>query len=93
MTKSSRSFWDKFWKDEQGNVAVWQWPNIPLAGWFVFMLLSKLFSAGAPKNGFHFLSVAFLFTWSYLEIRSGASYFRRLLGLVIFLMIVHSHFK
>jgi hypothetical protein len=93
MAKDHRNFWDKFWKNEQGSITIWQAPNLPLIGWFCFMLASKLASHGTAKSGMQFLSSAFLFTWAYLEIKSGDSYFRRLLGTVVFLMLVVGHFK
>jgi hypothetical protein len=91
MSKDYRSVWDKFWKDGKGKITVWQTPNLPLIGWFVFMIVAKILDSGATKNSLQFLSTAFLFTWAYLEITSGVSYFRRLLGLVILAGIILSH--
>jgi hypothetical protein len=93
MAKESKSLREKFWKDKNGHIAIWQTPNVPLIGWFVFMVGSKLLHQGALKNGVQFLSTAFIFTWAYLEIIKGDSYFRRLLGLIVFLMTVLAHFK
>jgi hypothetical protein len=93
MVNKSKNLLDKLLKDKNGRIVVWQSPNIPLAGWFVFMVATKLLHAGALKNGAQFLSTAFVFTWAYLERKDGDSYVRRLLGLVIFLMTILAHFK
>jgi hypothetical protein len=93
MTKDFKHFWDRFWKDKNGHIAVWQTPNLPLTAWFVLMVTTKLLSHGALKNGVQFLSTAFILIWAYLEIIKGASYFRRLLGLAVFLITVLARFK
>jgi hypothetical protein len=82
-----------FFKDKDGNVVIWQWPNLPLASWIIFKLLSMVFKTGHVKTGFESLSMAALFTWAYLEITSGSSYFRRVLGVVIIIGLIFGYFK
>jgi hypothetical protein len=95
MKKAARSFWPDLWakfcKDTSGRIVIWQSPNVPLAGWFICMIASKLAEKGQFATGLGYVSSAFLFTWAYLEITAGANYFRRLLGLVILISIVVSH--
>jgi hypothetical protein len=74
------SSWEKFYKDDQGNIVLWQAPNVPLWGWIGCMVVSALVVSGHLKTGFELLGSALLFTWAYLEITSGVTYFRRLLG-------------
>ena len=81
-----------FWKDKHGNIAIWQRPNLPLISWFAFLVIAKLLPDGSLKNGVQFLSTAFILIWAYMEIAEGASYFRRLLGLAVFLVTVSHHF-
>ena len=83
----------KFFKDKDGHIAMWQFPNIPLIGWLVFMIVAMLVNYGRWHNDAEFLSAALLYTWAYLEIRSGVSWFRRVLGGVVLIYIVVSHFK
>ena len=78
---------EHFFKDSKGQVAVWQAPNKPLYGWILFKLLS-LTPSGHLKTGFGHISTAFLFTWAYLELTKGVSYFRRSLGLVVLIAVV-----
>lgn len=80
-----------FFKDKNGKVAVWQMPNFPLTAWFVLIVAAHFVDHGHLKSGLQFLSSAFLLAWSYLEIVSGASNFRRLLGLAVLVDIVLTH--
>lgn len=81
-----------FFKDKDGKVVITQWPNIPIIGWLAFKVLSMLIDSANLKNWFENLSLAFLFTFAYLEITSGASYFRRLLGLVVMVAVIMSYY-
>lgn len=80
-----------FFKDINDKVVVWQMPNFPLVAWLVLMIGAHLVNAGHLKNGLQFLSSAFLLSWAYLEIVSGDSNFRRLLGLVVMIDIILAH--
>ena len=82
-----------FFKDTNGNIVVWQWPNVPLLGWFLFKLLSLALDKGAIRTGCERLSLAFLFTWAYLEITKGVSPFRKALGLIVSLALIYGFFK
>ncbi len=82
-----------FWKDKKGNLAIWQTPNIPLILWFVSMVLAQLLQNGHVKSGILFISGAALFTWAYLEITDGESYFRRLLGILVLMGLLIPHFR
>lgn len=83
----------KFIRDKHGRVAIWQTPNIPLIGWFVLAVIAHFLKLGGLKTSLEYFSTAFLFTWAYLELTGGASYFRRVLGALVMLSIVMSHLK
>jgi hypothetical protein len=72
-------------RDKNNHIVIWQTPNIPIIGWFVFMLIAHLLSDGHLKTSFELISKAFLLAWAYLELFQGVNYFRRLLGLVVLL--------
>lgn len=80
-------------KDKQGHIVIWQWPNVPLYGWLVFKLLSLAVHVATLKHGFDNLSMAFLFVWAYLEITSGVNYFRRALGLIVMIFLMVGYFQ
>ena len=82
-----------FFKDSDGKYVLWQWPNIPLYGWVIFMALHRITSNTRLEDGFRILSIGFIFTWAYLEITEGISYFRKFLGLVVLAVTVVSFFK
>ena len=81
-----------FFKDKHGRIAIFQDPNPPLWGWIIFTALSYIAGHGKAHTGFSFLGEASIVTWAYLEIRSGVSPFRRVLGGVVLLSTVISHF-
>lgn len=92
-SKNKQSPVASFFKNNQGNTVIWQTPNIPLLSWLVLKLLAMVINNEQFKSGFSKLSTAFLFAWAYLEITSGASYFRRLLGLVVMTALIIGFFK
>lgn len=92
-SNSSQSSATSFFRNSEGDIAIWQWPNIPLLGWLVFKILSLFIKTESIKSGCVNLSMAFLFTWAYLEITSGASYFRRLLGITVMIALVIGYSK
>lgn len=72
----------KFITDKHGNVVVWQWPNFPITIWAICTLAAKV-AAGPLHTLFSAVGTTALIIWAMLEIISGASYFRRALGLVV----------
>ncbi len=81
---------DKVFKDKDGNVVIWQMPNIPLATWIITTILSKIFSSGKPFDLFKAVSFGALFTWALMELLTSVNYFRRLLGLAVLVMLILS---
>jgi hypothetical protein len=87
MQKNIETVWDKFWRNDEGKIVIWQTPSIPLIGWVVFTIVSLIVS---PKNAdiFQWIAAVSLLAWCLLEIFKGANYFRRLLGLVVLVINV-----
>ena len=83
----------KFFKDSKGHVAVWQRPNLLLITWIVATVLQKVFSHGTSYKLFAAIAYGSIFAWAWLEIFKGASYFRRLLGLVVLIASIYSRTK
>lgn len=79
--------WDRFWKDDEGKVVIWQWPNIPLYAWAGLTFVSLLFS-GKFSDILSVAGTIALIYWSLLEMFKGVNYFRRLLGLLILIFAV-----
>jgi hypothetical protein len=79
-----------FFKDNKGQIVIFQTPNAPLIGWMILTILSLLLGNNHPRIHYLFgmLSFGFIFTWAWLEITSGVNYFRRVLGLVVLIIAV-----
>ncbi|HMH31026.1 MAG TPA: hypothetical protein VK534_00940 [Methylomirabilota bacterium] len=77
------SFYNKFWKDKNGKVVAWQWPNLPLWVWIATTGLGFVLPAGGIANAVSLAGKAAIIIWALIEIIWGASYFRRLLGLIV----------
>jgi phosphoglycerol transferase MdoB-like AlkP superfamily enzyme len=77
-----------FFSDKDGKLAMWQKPNIPLICWFVFLVLSHLLPAGNWRAPSQVVSKAAIIIWALLEMYSGASPFRRVLGLIVLILSI-----
>lgn len=79
-----------FFKDKKGRIVLFQAPNLPLIGWFLFTILNLSWSNNQPTTQYLFgmLSFGFVFTWAWLEITSGVNYFRRALGLLVLIIAI-----
>jgi hypothetical protein len=88
------NFWDKIWKDRQGKgkIVIYQMPNIPLAAWAILTVIS-LMTNGTIANITSMIASFALLGWAAWEVWSGVNYFRRGLGLVIFLFSILSVYK
>jgi hypothetical protein len=73
----------KFITDRHGKVVIMQKPNLAIVVWAVAALLAHLLPHGQSAQGFAIASRTALVVWAILEIGWGASYFRRLLGLIV----------
>jgi hypothetical protein len=93
MSKILKQAFNKYFRDEKGNIIIWRFPNIPLWCWIVLTLGSMILNHGKIHEGLHLLAQAFLFTWAYMELHSGESIFRRTLGAAVLISIVVSFFK
>lgn len=82
-----------FVTDKRGNIVIGQRPNLPIIGWAVCVALAFIFKSGNIGHELAFLRGAFLFVWAYLEIVSGASYFRRTLGVVVMVFLLVQNLK
>jgi hypothetical protein len=82
-----------FFADKNNKIILWQFPNLPLIGWLVFVGIGYFVAPGSIKTGFAQASGGFLFIWSYLEITQGATNFRRLLGVVVGILVFVGYFR
>lgn len=81
--------WDKIWRDQQGKVVVFQWPNAWLIGWAV-LAVASLMTSGHLADILSWASHLSLIVWSVLELLKGVNYFRRALGLLVLVFAIAS---
>ena len=80
---------ERFFKDNDGNWKVAQFPNLLLSVW-VLLLLANLW---AHSQNIVLLQRAVLFSWAYLELTEGVSSFRKTLGAVVLAAVTVSFFN
>jgi hypothetical protein len=78
---------DKTFRDSDGKIVLAQMPNLPLVVYIVTSLLALVFTRGKINTGLDILANGSLFTWAWLELFQGVNYFRRALGLAVFIGI------
>jgi hypothetical protein len=88
-----QSLWGKFWRDNEGKVVIFQWPNIWLVIWVICEFIAILSSSKSIYNVTWWVGTVALAIWALLEIVKGVNYFRRLLGFLVALLIVISIFN
>lgn len=80
---SKPTLWDKIWRNDDGEVVIFQWPNI----WLIFWAAANFVSVVSPTRGLSkimwWIGFVFIMIWAGLELFRGANYFRRGLGLVV----------
>ena len=79
-----KDIWDKFWRDEEGRVVIWQMPNAWLIAWAAFTTASLLFTS-LLADILSWLGSGALIIWALFEVFRGVNYFRRILGLLVLL--------
>ena len=77
------TLFDKFFRDDQGNIVIAQPPNPPLILWGVASLLKLVFTNGLTNVALDLIAFGSLFTWAWMELFQGVNYFRRTLGFIV----------
>jgi hypothetical protein len=85
---TSNTLVDKTFRDSDGNIVIAQMPNLPLIVWIGTTLLALIFTNGKINTVLDVLANGSLFTWAWLELFEGVNYFRRALGLAVFIGII-----
>ena len=93
MPRNKNLVLGKIFKDTNGRVVLWQWPNVPLWGWIILKLFALVVAQGHLRSVCEQLGTVLLFTWAYLELTRGINYFRRALGLAVLIAIILSYLK
>ncbi len=84
---------DRFFKNKEGRVVLFQAPNVPIVIWVLSIVLNRIIKDQDISRYLGYIGFGALIFWAGLEIVYGASYFRRTLGLVILLVAIISRIK
>jgi hypothetical protein len=84
------TLFDRLFRDNTGEIIIAQAPNLPILVWISATLLKLVFKTGQVKIALDILALSSLFYWSFLEITQGATYFRRDLGVIVFIALIVS---
>jgi len=81
---------DTLFRDQNGEIVIAQPPNLTLSVWIGASLLQLAFTDDPIHQGLELVAFASIVTWSLQEAFAGVNYFRRMLGLVVFLFAIAS---
>lgn len=82
-----------FFKDKDGKWAIIEFPNVILTIWLVLVIINIIITDVGLTRSLEQLSRAALFTWAYIELTRGSSYFRQTFGALVLFMLLISFFK
>lgn len=78
----------RIWRDDEGRVVLWQSPNIWLIIWALGEIAGRLIKSDTTSKSIYLIAVMSIAVWAVLEILQGVNYFRRILGLVVFVLTI-----
>ncbi len=84
---------DKLFLSKEQAYVITQKPNLPIIVWLVSTIVGMVISGGRASQLLSLVSFGALFIWASLEIVSGLSLFRRLLGAVVLALLMVSRLK
>ncbi len=88
-----RQYLNWSFQGEEGKWVIVQVPNILLILWLVLTLGARLVDGGTLKYGIALFREAVLFAWSYLEVTTGDSKFRKVLGVTVMAAVIVGFFR
>lgn len=84
------TLFDRIFKDDEGNIAIAQKPNLPLIVWLVATVFTLFSLPEKLQIALDILAFGSIFTWAWLELFQGVNYFRRSLGLIVLTVLFAS---
>ena len=82
---------NKLFRDNRGNIVVAQFPNKLLMLWGISTIVGKMFGA-TIQTYFGYIAFVSIFVWAGLEIYSGSSLFRKILGVSVLVIVLVNRF-
>ncbi|WP_310413857.1 hypothetical protein [Chamaesiphon sp. OTE_8_metabat_110] len=84
------NWFDRFFRDKDGNIVIGQLPNPPLLVWAIASVLQLVFKTGAIYTGLDIIALIAIVIWALAELFQGVNYFRRSLGLIVLIATIAS---
>lgn len=88
----SESAFDQIFRDDKGDIAIAQPPNLPIIVGVTASFLRLIPSNAYISLGLDLVAFGALFTWAWLELFQGVNYFRRSLGFLTLMALLASKF-
>ena len=82
------SLFDTIFRDDTGKIVIAQPPNLTLSAWIGASLLQLVFTEGLPHQTLEIIAFSSLLIWALQELFTGVNYFRRGLGLLVFISLI-----
>lgn len=82
------SLFDRIFRDSDGNIVIAQPPNFPLLLALTATILQFILPSGNLQTAASLIAFGTWYTWAWLEIFQGVNYFRRALGLIVFVSLL-----
>lgn len=80
----------RFFEDKDGRIVIFEQPNLPLLVGLIATVLSWVLPYGQLNFIAALISFGALFTWAWLELTDGRSWYRRALGCAVLIWLVLS---
>lgn len=80
--QSQPSWFDRIFRDREGNIVIGQAPNLPSLVAIGATVLQAVLPSGNLQVATELIAFGTWFTWAWQELFAGVNYFRRSLGLL-----------
>jgi hypothetical protein len=84
------TWFDRFFRDKNGNIVIVQPPNLPIMVWAIANVLQLIFRTEIINTGLETISLIAIVIWSLAEIFQGVTNFRRVLGAIVLIATIVS---
>ncbi len=88
MSSPKKSAFSNFFRNSDGEIIIFQPPNVPLVVWFVCSVVSRLTDVRLIDQILGIFGGLALMVWAVLEITKGVTPFRKVLGVAILVAMI-----
>ncbi|PSN11096.1 hypothetical protein C7293_25580 [filamentous cyanobacterium CCT1] len=85
---SQPSWFDRIFRDSEGNIVIGQKPNLPAIVAVTATLLQAILPTSSLQTVMTLIAFGTWYTWAWQELFAGVNYFRRSLGLLTLIGLI-----